>query len=293
MFGNFKKPVWLITGSSSGIGLALTRYVLSQGHKVIATSRNPSKTPNLVSEVEEQGSKWLTLDNTQSNQNIKATIERAESFFGGIDILVNNAGYCVLGALEDTPDAELVTQMETNFLGPVRIMQAVIPGMRSRRSGVILNVSSTQGFCPSQACGVYAASKAALEAVSEACSVEVSSFGIRVLIIEPGAFRTNFSSANSARIITPSEEYAGQHIVGQRLAQIARLPEVAMGDPKKAARVMFEAATGEGDAGSLIKSEGLLRIIIGPDSWKRIDEKVDELRRGTNLLKEVATSTNF
>ncbi|KIV78397.1 hypothetical protein PV11_10119 [Exophiala sideris] len=293
MSKNFSKPVWLITGSSSGLGLALTRYALSQGHKVIATSRTPSKTPDLVSEVEQQGSKWLALDNTQSNQDIKATIERAEALFGGIDVLVNNAGYCVLGALEDTPDADIVAQMQTNFLGPVRIMQAVLPGMRTRRSGVILNVSSTQGFCPSQACGVYAASKAALEAISEACSVEVASFGIRVLIIEPGAFRTNFSSAGSAKIISPSEEYAGQHVVGQRLGHVVRLPELAMGDPEKAARVMFESATGEGDAGSLIERERLLRIIIGPDSWKRIDEKVDELRRSTDLLKAVAASTNL
>jgi short-subunit dehydrogenase len=188
---------------------------------------------------------------------------------------------------------ETVAQMQTNFLGPMRIMQAVLPGMRKRRSGVIMNISSTQGLCPSQACGVYAASKAALEAISEACSAEVAPFGIRILVVEPGAFRTNFSNPDSAKYIKPSEEYAGNHIVGQRLEQVQRLPELAMGDPNKAARVMYEAATGKGEVGSLIKREGLLRIIVGPDSWKRIDQKITELRRTADLLEGVAASTNM
>jgi len=287
-----KALVWFITGSSSGLGLALTRYAVSQGDTVIATSRNPSKTPDLVSEIESQGSKWLALDATQPEQDIRATMQNAESLFGRIDVLVNNAGYCVLGALEDTPDMETVAQMQTNFLGPMRIMQAVLPGMRKRRSGVIMNISSTQGLCPSQACGVYAASKAALEAISEACSVEVAPFGIRILVVEPGAFKTSFGNPNSAKYIKPSAEYAGNHIVGQRLEQVQRLPELAPGDPDKAARVMYEAATSKGEVGSLIKREGLFRVIIGADSWKRIDEKVTELRRTADLLKGVAATTS-
>lgn len=288
-----KALVWFITGSSNGLGLALTRYALSQGHTVIATSRNPSKTPKLVSEIERQGSKWLALDAMQSEREITAIIQNAESLFGRIDVLVNNAGYSVLGAVEDIPDAEIVSQMQTNFLGPVRIMQAVLPGMRKRRSGVIMNISSTQGFCPSQACGVYAASKAALEAISEACSVEVAAFGVRILVIEPGAFKTGFANSGSAKYIQPSEEYAGNHVVGQRLEAVQKLPELAMGDPNKAAKLMFEAATGSGEVGSLISREGILRVILGPDSWKRIDDQVTELRRTTDLLRDVAATTNM
>ncbi|KAL2421166.1 hypothetical protein ABEF95_004186 [Exophiala dermatitidis] len=108
---NSRTLVWLITGCSSGLGLALVRYALSRGHIVVATSRNPSKTPGLVTEVEGLGGKWLALDTTQSEQDMKATIQQAESLFGRIDVLVNNAGYCVLGALEDTPDEEVVAQM--------------------------------------------------------------------------------------------------------------------------------------------------------------------------------------
>lgn len=287
-----KAPVWFVTGSSAGLGLALTRFALLQGHTVIASSRNPSKTPNLVFEVESRGGKWLALDVTESEKDIRETIQIAESLFGGIDILVNNAGICVLGALEDIPDADTKSQMDVNFTGPLRIMQAVLPGMRKRRSGVIMNVSSSQGVAPGLACGVYAASKAALEAVSESCSFEVAQFGIRVLIIEPGAYRTNFGSSSVGTHIEPSEEYAGDHPVSQRLALIQKLPERAGGDPNKAARVMFGAATGEGDPGSLIKRANLLRVIIGPDCWKAVDSKVKELRRTTDLLKDVAASTN-
>ncbi|EXJ96380.1 hypothetical protein A1O1_01506 [Capronia coronata CBS 617.96] len=285
--------VWFITGCSSGLGLSLARYALSQGQRVIATSRNPSRTPELLAEIEGQGGKWLALDVTQSEEELNATIHGAESIFGQIDVLVNNAGYCVLGALEDTPDEEAVAQMRTNFLGPLRLMKAVLPGMRERRSGVILNVSSTQGLCPSPGCGIYAASKAALEAASQACSPEVAQFGIRILIAEPGAFRTGFGHANAAKYMIPSQDYSSPHPVGQRLDHIQRLPGLAPGDPDKAARIMFEAATGEGDAGSLIKENGILRVIIGPDCWKRVDEQVNELRRTADLLKTVAASTNF
>ncbi|KAH0842427.1 hypothetical protein AYO21_10500 [Fonsecaea monophora] len=286
-------PIWFITGSSSGLGLALTRYAIAKGHLVVASSRNPSKTPELVSEVEGSGGKWITFDTTQSEEAIKKTIQFAESLFGGIDILVNNAGISVLGALEDIPDADTVFQMQVNFLGPLRIMQAVLPGMRKRGSGVIMNVSSTQGVAPGLACGVYAASKAALEAASESCSQEVAQFGIRVLIIVPGAYRTEFGNSSTGRHIQPSVEYSGDHPVNQRLQLISNLPKIAMGDPGKAAQVMFEAATGEGEAGGLIKTENLLRVIIGPDSWKGVDKKVTELRRTTDLLRGVAASTNF
>ncbi|KIW61885.1 hypothetical protein PV05_01956 [Exophiala xenobiotica] len=262
MSEEFGKPVWLITGSSSGLGLALTRYVLSQGHRVIGTSRNPSRIPELVSEVESQGGKWLALDATQPEHEIKNIMRQAESFFEHIDVLVNNAGFCVLG-------------------------------MRKRRSGVIMNVSSTQGLVASHACGVYAASKFALEAISEACRAEVAAFGIQVLIIEPGAFRTDFGSTASGKHIEPSEEYAGDHVVARRLAQIESLPRVARGDPDKAAKVMFEAGTGQGEAGELIQKENILRVILGPDSWKGIDAKINELRRTADLVKDVAASTDL
>ncbi|KAK5064191.1 hypothetical protein LTR84_000023 [Exophiala bonariae] len=285
-------PVWFITGSSAGLGLALTRYALSQGHTVIATSRNPARTPELVAEVEKQGGKWLTLDALSDENIIKETMQQAESIFGRLDIVVNNAAYCVLGSTEDVPDADVVTQMQVNFLAPLRITRAVLPGMRNRKSGVILNVSSAQGVCPSPATGIYAASKAAMEAASDALGAEVAPFGIRVLIAVPGAFRTNF--ANAGVLSEPSEAYANDHPVGTRLGWVKSLGSgAAKGDPVKAAKVMFEAATGTGDFGTLVAKENFLRVLIGPDCWRVADAKITEFRRTLDAQKELAGSTNL
>ena len=254
---------------------------MEQGHRVIASSRNPSKSPNLVAEVESKGGRWIKLDMTATN--IEKVIAEAESLFGTLDIIVNMAGYAVLGTVEDTPITEVAAQMEANYYGPLRVMQAVLPGMRKRRSGVIVNVSSTQGLVPGPANGIYAASKAALEAVSESLSQEVQNFGISVLIMEPGAFRTTFSSAG-AQIIHPSKDYANEdHVVAQRMAWIPKLADIAPGDPEKAAKAMFEAATA--------KNKDFLRIILGADSWGRVDQKVNELRRTVDSQKQLASST--
>jgi NAD(P)-dependent dehydrogenase (short-subunit alcohol dehydrogenase family) len=284
-------PVWFITGSSAGLGLALTRFATAKGQKVIASSRNPARTPELVEEVEKSGGKWLALDTTWSEQEIKKVVRQAESLFGRIDVLVNNAGVSVLGALEDIPHEETLYQMQVNFIGPLNLMQAVLPGMRERRSGVIMNVSSAQGVVAGVACGVYAASKFALEAATESCAQEVARFGVRMLLIVAGAFRTGFATAG--KTIKPSQEYTGDHVVARRLAALEKLPSIAMGDPGKAAKFMFEAATGTGEAGELIVREKLLRVIIGPDCWTGVDRKINELRRTADLLKDVAASTNF
>jgi NAD(P)-dependent dehydrogenase (short-subunit alcohol dehydrogenase family) len=287
-------PVWLITGCSSGLGLSLAKHALSAGHLVIATSRNPLRTPHLVSAIESLHGHWLPLDVT--SPDLSTTIAKAQSIYGRIDILVNNAGYAILATLEDTPDASATAQFEANFHGPFRLMKAVLPGMRKQRSGVIMNVSSTQGLCPSPTCSIYAASKAALEAASESLSVEVAQFGIRVLIVEPGAMRTNFSSGSAAEYIEPTGDYAverAENPVMARVKQLKAYDGTAPGDPDKAARVMFEAVTGEGEAGRLVKEHNLLRVIIGPDSWGRIDGKIDTLRKTADVFKDVAGSTNL
>jgi short-subunit dehydrogenase len=285
-------PVWLITGCSSGLGLSLSQYALKKGHRVIATSRNPPKTPDLVSGFEKMGGKWMQLDVTSSD--LEDRVQAAELVYGRVDVLVNNAGYSVLGAVENISVKDCTAQMEANFMGPFRTIKALLPGMRVRRSGTILNISSAQGLCPSPVCGIYAASKGALENLSESLSVEVEPFGIRVLIVEPGAFRTSFSSSTNAGYIMPSGEYAEEnHPVAKRFAQLNAYDGTAEGDPDKGAKVMFEAVTGEGEAGELVHKGNFLRLIIGPGCWMRADEKVQELRRTVDAQKSVAWSTNL
>lgn len=157
---------FLVTGSSSGFGLSLVRLLLARGHNVIATSRNPSRTPSLVEEVNDHPSgrgKWLKLDVTAPQHTINQTFDDAEKLFGPIDVLVNNAGYSVMGAVEVIDEDKARTQFDTNYWGVMRTIKAVLPGMREKRRGVIVNVSSIGGLNSLATSGVYGASKFALE----------------------------------------------------------------------------------------------------------------------------------
>lgn len=156
------KPLtWLITGSSSGFGLALTRLAQAKGHNVIATSRNPDRAPELVSEVVERGGRWLQLDlhDLESGK----IIDDLEAAGTCIDVLINTAGIGIAGPLESFTEAEVRRQMDTNFFGPYRLARAVTPYMRKRRSGMIVNFSSGAGLEAMNSLGVYGASKAALD----------------------------------------------------------------------------------------------------------------------------------
>ena len=157
-------PTWLITGCSSGFGYEIALAALRAGHNVIATSRNPSKTSDAVSAVtSEPNGKWLALDVTAPQESINKTIAEAEFLFGAIDILVNNAGYSVIGPAEEIPEDVARKQYETNYWGPLKTIRAVLPSMRKRKSGTIVNVSSVAGMTALPTAAFYAGSKWALE----------------------------------------------------------------------------------------------------------------------------------
>lgn len=170
MSSTFSKPgrplTCLITGCSSGLGLALARYVQTQGHKVIATSRQPSRTPDLVAEVESYGGEWHSLDLNDSNA-AKILIESLELSNICIDVLINNAGSIIFGAVEQLADEELHDQMETLYFGPSRLIHALVPYMRQRRLGVVVNISSGAALDARESMGGYAAGKAALDGTSD------------------------------------------------------------------------------------------------------------------------------
>ncbi|TVY86263.1 putative oxidoreductase, partial [Lachnellula willkommii] len=195
-------PIWFITGCSSGFGKSLALLALRSGHKVIATSRNPSKSPDLVSQVEKLGGVWHALDVCSPEPELAKAIEKATSVWGRIDILVNAAGYALLGAFETISDKEARAQMETNFFGPLTLTRLVLPAMRARHSGTIVQISSATGLEAKPSRSLYSASKFGLEAFSEALYHEVKPLGIRVLLVEPGWFGTNFSHA----LVTPAVE---------------------------------------------------------------------------------------
>lgn len=192
------QKIVLVTGCSSGFGMLTAARLAAEGHKVIATMRDLKKKAPLLDEVNRRGAKVdiLPLDVTDK-QSIAAAVAEIGSKYGYVDVLVNNAGFGIGGFFEDLSDEEIRSQFETNFFGVQNVCRAIIPFMRPRRSGKIINLSSVSGFNASPCLGAYVASKWALEGFSESLRYELKPFGIDVLLIEPGSYRTKIFSDNA------------------------------------------------------------------------------------------------
>ena len=188
--------VVLITGCSTGIGRATATHLAASGYTVIATARRVEDLADLAA----AGCRTLALDVTDEG-SMRAAVDAVEASHGRIDVLVNNAGYSQSGAVESVPLARTRAQFETNVFGPLRLTQLVLPGMRRRRAGRIVNVSSMGGRLVFPGGGVYHASKYALEALSDALRYELRPFGIAVVLIEPGLIRTNFAATVGATML--------------------------------------------------------------------------------------------
>lgn len=179
---------WLITGCSSGFGRLISEKVLARGERVLMTVRRPDSVAALLEKYPDTA-RVFVLDVADLTQ-VRTVVAQAEAAFGRIDVLVNNAGYALFGGIEETPEAMYRAIMETNFFGALEVMRAVLPGMRARRHGRILNMSSMAGIAGGLGMGFYAASKFALTAVSESLALETAGMGISITLIEPGAHRT-------------------------------------------------------------------------------------------------------
>ncbi|KAH3912805.1 hypothetical protein HBI56_238190 [Parastagonospora nodorum] len=290
MAGAESKLTWLVTGSSNGIGLALVRYLLTTGDNVIATSRNPNKTPELVKEIESKSNgKWIALDISWSQESITEAIGVADALFeGGITAIVNNAGFAVAGAIEDIPEEDAKAEFDTNVWGTLRVCKAILPRMRQRGSGTIVQISSVLGLAVFPALGMYSASKFALEAISEALSHETSSFGIRTLIVNLGTFQTNFLAPGAMPVVEPSEPYKAPHVVATTIQSETGKHGKQLGDPEKAAKVIHDAVSGNDPS-----LANVLRLPLGVDGWEAATAHMDQVRQDFNTCKDVAYSTNY
>jgi len=251
---------WFITGASSGFGMAFARYALDRGYNVVATARSTAKLAALV-EAAPQRVLAHKLDVTAPGAALAAAIAR----FGRIDVLINNAGYGIIGAVEETPEAELRAQLETNFFGAVAVIRAVLPQLRHQRGGAIVNVSSMGGQMSFAGAGAYSASKFALEGLSEALAPELAPFGIKVLIVEPGAFRTGFA-ADALRYMPMMEAYQGVMSATRDLAHAMHGTQA--GDPYKAARAIERA---------LAAQTTPLRLQLGGDAIEAVRQHGEKL----------------
>jgi NAD(P)-dependent dehydrogenase (short-subunit alcohol dehydrogenase family) len=270
---------WFITGTSSGFGHAIALEALSRGDRVVATARDPRALDDLVARAPDRAHA-LRLDVTKPAE-IDAAIAAALARFGAIDVLVNNAGMSVLGAVEETSDAELRLTMETLFFGAVATTRAVIPHMRERRSGTIVQLTSVGGLTTSPGFGPYCAAKHALEGLSECMAGELAPFGVRVLIVEPGAFRTSlFGSV--FRQMPAMDAYAPT--VGAVRAWCESVAGKQVGDPAKAARAIVDAVA----AGA-----PTLRLPLGADAVANIRDKLARVAAEMDRTEAVAGATAY
>jgi NAD(P)-dependent dehydrogenase (short-subunit alcohol dehydrogenase family) len=230
-------PVWLMTGCSTGFGRELAKLVLERGWNAVVTARKPEELKDLV-KGHEQRALVEMLDVTKTDQ-IHKVVKAAESRFGRIDVLVNNAGYGYLAAIEEGEEDDVRDIFETNFFGLVELTKAVLPGMRSRRSGTIVNVSSIGGLVSFGATGYYHATKYAVEGLSESLKIECAPLGIKVMVVEPGPFRTDWAGRSMKQSKTVIDDYA--ETAGKRRQETFARNGAQIGDPVRGAAAIIQA----------------------------------------------------
>ncbi len=243
--------VWLITGSSRGLGLDLARAVLAAGDQLIATARNPAQLADLVAEYGDQV-RAVALDVTDSG-SARAAVAAAVTVFGRLDVVVNNAGYANVCSIEDVEEADFRAQVETNFFGVVNVTRAALPVLRGQGAGHIIQISSIGGRLGSAGLSAYQASKWAVEGFSEVLAREVGPLGIRVTIVEPGGFRTDWAGS-SMRVDPHNAAYDAT--VGTVNAYRNK-NDAAHGDPAKGAQAILKLAALE---------QPPLRLLLGSDA---------------------------
>jgi NADP-dependent 3-hydroxy acid dehydrogenase YdfG len=273
-----EKPVWFITGCSTGFGHELAKHTLERGYRTVVTARNPDELNDLVHKGE---SLVLKLDVTDQNQ-IDAAIKAAENKFGRIDVLVNNAGIGYFAAVEESEEEQVRRMFEINVFGLSRMIHAVLPGMRKRRNGFIVNFSSIAGIRSFPALGYYNATKFAVEGLSEALWQEVEPLGIKVMLVEPSGFRTDWAgrSANESKL--QIEDYAAT--AGAARSEVRSDSGKQPGDPVRAVHAILKAVE------SLKPPHHLL---LGNDAYEGAMAKLEELRKELVAGEAVARAADF
>lgn len=272
--------VWFITGSSTGFGRVLADILLKRGERVAVTARNPDQIQDLVSGYKDTGLD-LALDVAQPQQ-VAAAAAAAEKFFGRIDVLVNNAGYGYLAAVEEGEEEEVRAMFDANFFGLVALTKAVLPGMRARRSGHIVNITSVGGLVGNPSLGYYAATKFAVEGLSEALAKEVEPLGIRVTAIEPGPFRTDWAgrSLKLAKVAIPDYE----ETAGTRKQLVAERNGKQPGDPVRAAEAII----------TIVESKQPPRnLVLGKIALDMTREKLTGFSRTIDQWEALTLGTDF
>ncbi|HBX2745769.1 TPA: SDR family NAD(P)-dependent oxidoreductase [Klebsiella pneumoniae] len=271
---------WMVTGSSRGFGRALCEVILDSGDNVVATARNPADLAPLLEKFDASRVLAIALDVTDESAAYRA-VDHAIDTFGKIDVLVNNAGYGDIGSVEDTPLAAFRQQIETNLFGTIMMTKAVIPHMRERRSGYLVQFSSVGGRIGAPGRAAYSAAKWGVEGFSESLAREMRLIGVHVTIVEPGGFRTDF--AGTSTTLDPGQlDYDA--VVGSAARMQREYNGRQPGDPRRGASAILQAVAAETPP---------LRLVLGSDAVRVIEQADHERRVEFEEWKAVSVSTDF
>ncbi|MEO8674622.1 MAG: oxidoreductase [Casimicrobiaceae bacterium] len=273
-------PVWMITGCSTGFGRELARQLLERGTRVVLTARDPATLRELAA-AHPATALAIALDVTRK-ADIEGAVRESLRAFGAVDVLVNNAGYGYYAPIEEGDEASVRTMFETNFYGLIALTQAVLPSMRARRRGFVVNISSVGGLVAHPGSGFYAASKFAVEAVSEALSKEVAPLGIRVLLVEPGPFRTKFLDNSQGDPGVAIPDYA--ETVGARRAAVNAGRGKQPGDPVRGAAAIIAAVESPSPP---------LRLVLGAQALGHIRSKLESLTQDIEAWESTTLASDY
>ncbi|WP_423818967.1 SDR family NAD(P)-dependent oxidoreductase [Salinimicrobium sp. TIG7-5_MAKvit] len=271
------QKVWLITGTSKGIGLDLTKLVLSLGHTVIAASRNINALEKEINQNKENLYP-VQLDIT-SDKEVKMTIDRFVKKLGKIDVVVNNAGYSLVGSMEEMTDEEFRATMDVNLFGAVNIIRNVMPYLRKQKSGHIINISSNAGYVGFEKAASYNAAKFGMIGISEALAQEVNNFGIKVTVVAPGQFRTQFM--DSINYVKNRIDVYG---VDEAEKMWSKHSGQQPGDPEKLVKILVKITE---------MPKPPLHLLLGPDTYKLVTQKRKEEDAEFETWKSLTLSTDF
>ena len=272
--------VWLVTGCSKGLGRAIAEQALGAGYRVVATARRAAAVADLC-EMHPDRALALPLDVTDAAA-VAAAVRGAEERFGAVDVLVNNAGYGYLAAIEEGEDADVRALFETDVFGPVAMIKAVLPGMRARRRGHIVNISSIGGLVTYPGVGYYHMAKFAIEGLSDVLAKEVGPLGINVTVVAPGAFRTDFRGGSIKQSATLIEDYADTAGKGRAGTQAGHGKQ--QGDPTRGARAIIAAVQAERPP---------VHLLIGSDALDQYRARLAVAAREADAWEQVTRGTDF
>jgi NAD(P)-dependent dehydrogenase (short-subunit alcohol dehydrogenase family) len=272
------KPVWFITGCSTGFGRDLASHVLNLGYRTVVTARNPDDVKDLAS----QGDALILKLDVTDHLQAEAAIKAAEEYFGSIDVLVNNAGIGYFAAVEESDEAQVRKMFDINVFGLARMIHLALPNMRKRRKGFIVNLSSIGGLTSFPSLGYYNATKFAVEGLSEALWQEVEPLGIKVLLVEPSGFRTDWAGRSANETKHPIQDYAAT--AGKVREHIRSISGNQSGDPARAVNAIVEAVESQNPPH---------RLLLGNDAFEGAIAKLDKLRKEFLALESVSRGADF